>query len=193
VAGLVADLTELVGAPVVGPDGARIGRLVDLAADADDPHPVVTGLVVRSGGGRLAIRAADVAGWNAAAIVLLAGYRSIDTELGLGAALLTRDVLDTQIVDVGGRRVTRVADVMLAERDGRLRVTGVDVGAGAVLRRLGLRRIGARMGERRLPWDELHPLHDRARSLVVDPSPEPPPHRRPLRYPRLGRRLRARS
>lgn len=192
-AGLVADLTELVGVPVVGPDGARVGRLADLAADADDPHPVVTGLVVRSGGRRLAIRAEDVAGWDAAAITLVAGYRSVETEPGLGAALLIRDVLDTQIVDVGGRRVTRVADVALAERHGRVRVTGVDVGAGAVLRRLGLRRVGARLGERRLPWGELHPLHDRARSLVVDAPHEPPPHRRPLRYPLLGRRLRARS
>ena len=191
--GLVADLTELVGAPVVGPGGERVGRLVDLAADADDPHPVVTGLVVRAGGERLAIPAGAVAGWDAAAVTLAAGYRSAEAESELGAALLSRDVLDTQIVDVGGRRVTRVADVMLAERDGRLRVVGVDVGAGAVLRRLGLRRIGARLGERRLPWDELHPLHDRARSLVVDAPPEPPPHRRPLRYPRLGRRLRARS
>jgi hypothetical protein len=141
----------------------------------------------------MSVPAADVALWGSAEIVLSAGYRALDVEPGLAAALLVRDVLDTQIVDVAGHRVTRVADVMLAELDGRLRVVGVDVGAGAVIRRLGLRRLGARLAERRLPWDELHPLHDVARSLVVDPPPEPPPHHRPLRYPRLGRRLRARA
>lgn len=190
---LLADLTELVGARVVGPDGRVVGRLHDLAADSDDPHPVVSGIVVRTGRGRILIPAGDVVRWSTREVVLGPGHAQAGAEQDLGAALLGRDVLDTQIVDVAGHRVTRVADVMLAERNGRLRVVGVDVGAGAVVRRLGLRRLGARLAERRLPWDGLHPLHDRARSLVLEASPEPPPHRRPLRYPRLGRRLRERS
>jgi sporulation protein YlmC with PRC-barrel domain len=193
VSALVADLTQLVGARIVAPDGRVLGRLHDLAADSDDPHPVVSGLVVRSGRRRVLIPAAEVVRWDAREIVLGPGHAQVDAEPELGAVLLGRDVLDTQIVDVAGRRVTRVADVMLTERDGRLRVVGVDVGAGAVVRRLGLARLGARLAERRLPWDGLHPLHDRARSLVLDPLPEPPPHRRPLRYPRLGRRLRGRA
>ena len=172
--------------------GRRLGRLADLAADPDDPHPTVTAVVVRSGRRRATVAAADVTAWGTGALRLRPGARVTDRAPS-GAALIRRDVLDTQIVDVEGRRITRVADVMLAERAGRLRVVGVDVGAGAVLRRLGLRRLGERLGDRRLDWTALHPLHDRARSLLVDPPPHPPPHRRPVRYRRLGRRLRARA
>ncbi len=59
--------------------------------------------------------------------------------------LLVRDVLDTQIVDVVGQRLARVADVVLTRTaDDRLELVGVEVGFGGVLRRLGLRRLAAR-------------------------------------------------
>ena len=45
--------------------------------------------------------------------------------------LLKRDVLDTQIVDVVGQRLARVADVLLARTaGGRLEALGVEVGFG---------------------------------------------------------------
>ena len=54
--------------------------------------------------------------------------------------LLVRDVLDTQIIDVVGHRVSRVSDVVITHRaDGRLEVVAVEVGSAAVFRRLGLR------------------------------------------------------
>jgi hypothetical protein len=53
--------------------------------------------------------------------------------------MLARDVLDTRVYDVPGRRAVRVGDVWL-EHDsrGRLVVTGLEVGTRVVLRRLGL-------------------------------------------------------
>ena len=45
--------------------------------------------------------------------------------------LLDRHVLDSQIVDLAGKRVRRVGDVELAEDAGRLRLVAVDVGAAA--------------------------------------------------------------
>ena len=56
-----------------------------------------------------------------------------------------RDVLDTQIIDLVGQRLARVADVVLTRTaDDRLELVGVEVGFGGVLRRLGLRRLAAR-------------------------------------------------
>jgi len=186
-----ADLTEVLGARVLEADGRLVGRLADLAADPDAPHPTVTGLVVRRRWARTLVPAEAVAEWGTREIHLLRG--AAPGRVPGAAALLRRDVLDTQIVDFRERRVTRVSDVMLESRDGRLEVVGVDVGAGAVARRLGLRRPARWLGERRIAWTELHPLHDRARSLMVSAPSHPPPHRRPVRYVRLGRRLRART
>lgn len=54
------------------------------------------------------------------------------------ALLLGRDVLDTQVFDIAGKRLARVGDVRLEEDQGTLRAVGVEVGVGAVMRRLGL-------------------------------------------------------
>jgi hypothetical protein len=71
--------------------------------------------------------------------------------------LLARDVLDTQVVDLAGRRLTRVSDVlMVAGFDGRPEVAAVDVGAGSLLRRMGFRRLGDRFNPVAVDWAELH-------------------------------------
>ncbi|HEY2762755.1 MAG TPA: hypothetical protein VGJ13_01860, partial [Pseudonocardiaceae bacterium] len=71
--------------------------------------------------------------------------------------LLGRDVLDTQIVDVVGHRLSRVSDVLLGRlSDGRLEVAAVDVGFRAVLRRLGLRWLSEQFVERAVDWRDLH-------------------------------------
>jgi Mg/Co/Ni transporter MgtE len=78
-----------------------------------------------------------------------------------------RDVVDTQIVDVSGRRFVRVADVELERRGDELVVAGVDVGAGSLLRRLGLRRLARRMRGRSVAWEELYATSPAAHALQL--------------------------
>ena len=80
----------------------------------------------------------------------------IEDELAGDELLLARDVLDTQIFDLGGRRLTRVADIELVWRDRELRVVGVDIGAAPLLRRLGLGVFARRAAAKVIPWNELH-------------------------------------
>ena len=56
-----------------------------------------------------------------------------------GEILLNRDVLDRQLIDVNGKRVVRVNDLQIAPLQERYRLIGVDVGARALLKRLGFR------------------------------------------------------
>lgn len=80
--------------------------------------------------------------------------------------LLGRDVLDTQVVDVVGHRLARVSDVLLARLpDGRVEVAAVDVGFGAVVRRLGLRWLGERFPVRTVDWRDLHLTSERGHNL----------------------------
>jgi hypothetical protein len=88
----------------------------------------------------------------------LSSYASLpDPNLEARELLLARDVLDTQIVDLAGRRLSRVSDViMVAGSERRLEVAAVDVGAGSLLRRMGLRRLGDRLDPVVVDWAELH-------------------------------------
>ena len=54
-----------------------------------------------------------------------------------GETALAREVLDHQLVDIDGARVVRASDLYLATVGGPVRLVGVDVGFGSLLRRLG--------------------------------------------------------
>jgi Mg/Co/Ni transporter MgtE len=57
--------------------------------------------------------------------------------------------------------------VDLERRDGQLVLAGVDVGGGALLRRLGLRRLARRFSSRCLPWSELYAASPAAHTVQL--------------------------
>jgi hypothetical protein len=82
--------------------------------------------------------------------------------------LLGRDVLDTQVVDVAGQRLARVADVVLAHRAGGVvEVVGVEVGFAGVLRRLGLGPLARRMQRNNVAWSDLHLTSERGHAVQL--------------------------
>lgn len=89
--------------------------------------------------------------------------------------LLSRHLLDRQIVDLHGNKVVRVNDLRLAEFDHRLRLTGVDVSQKALLRRLGLEKtlgavlkaVGVDLQENTIPWSLVAPLEIRQPDLKL--------------------------
>ncbi|MCL5435467.1 MAG: CBS domain-containing protein [Patescibacteria group bacterium] len=56
---------------------------------------------------------------------------------------LKRDILDKQIVDVGGTRVVRVNDLRIGNFENHTCVLGIDASLRGLLRRLGLEALGA--------------------------------------------------
>jgi len=63
---------------------------------------------------------------------------------------LAEDLLDKQVIDITGKRLVRVNDIAL-EKNGDLKVAGIDVGIGGILRRLGLEKFPMR--SRLIPWE----------------------------------------
>lgn len=156
-------LSRIVGTEVSGLDGTAFGRITDMAITldcADDAAVVDRVLVCSKRRVNLAFE------WIAIAHCGIDGIRvrsrgvpvaSTAEFSGSRELLLCRDVLDTRIVDVIGQRLARVADVVLRRRpDGRLVVVAVEVGFGAVLRRLGLTRMAARSNTDAVAWTDLH-------------------------------------
>jgi hypothetical protein len=158
-------LSRATGQNVWAADGRVIGKLRDLTARLGVEHPVVYRLVIGSRRGLTYL-----VPWTAVATfepseVRLRDVGPLDPFLiGRGEIplepdelLLVRDVLDTQIIDVVGHRLSRVADVVITRlADGGLEVAAVDVGGAAVWRRLGLRWLSERFAGRAVDWHDLH-------------------------------------
>jgi CBS domain-containing protein/sporulation protein YlmC with PRC-barrel domain len=134
-------MTELQGLKVLGPDGERIGKVVE-AAVAPNEHPrrVARFLVGDGGPTRFAVRHDQVRSISLDGIVLadevLIPYRRDESMLLLG-----RDLLDQQIIDVSGQKVVRVNDITLviepaANHHQELWVLEVDIGLRSGFRRL---------------------------------------------------------
>lgn len=151
-------LTELLGRRVVGPGGLPLGRLADVTTHLAAGDAVVDDVVVRDGRTSRVVPWAEVRSIDG--VVELTGPAPGDTG-ATGAPthglLLARDVLDTQVIDLDGRRLARVGEVVLRPTpSGRLAIDSVDTGFGAVCRRLGFTRLGRRLGERTVQWSDLH-------------------------------------
>lgn len=185
---------------VLDSDGRVVGRIADLTADlgSQDTAILVDGLLVqRRGAPDLLVPWAAVASfWHRDSTGLHRAFvlaykaddllefevRSIADGLRAAEILVKRDVLDTQVIDVVGQRLARVADVVLARVPGArvtgarvpetgvpetgvpgkgLELVGVDVGVGGVLRRLGLGTLAARAGENLIAFGDVHLASER--------------------------------
>jgi len=165
-------LTEETGQPVIDAEGRTLGRLRELTVAAHDEQAAVVHLGVRRGRAPLRwYRWRDVVSFERTG-VLLGPAAEPGGEPPPGELWLWRDVLDAQILDAAGARLERVGDLVLVRVDHRLQVVAVQFGAGPVLRRLGLRRLSARVPTVSVPWAELHLAsgHGLATQLAAAPG-----------------------
>jgi CBS domain-containing protein len=168
-------LSDFLRADVVDVHQKTVGSVRDLIVRVQEPYPVVTAVVLRPrGGAPETIAWQNVRAWDDRELSLnvpaaqLTPYANADSELWL-----SRDVLDKQIVDTDGRRVVRVNDLQLQERDAQLLLVGVDIGARGLMRRIGVEKWGRRMRrltgadfpQRIVSWDAVDPVESDERSV----------------------------
>lgn len=167
-------LTELTGLRLEGPNGVRIGHVLD-AAIAPREHPRrVSTYLFGDRRTRFQFRYDQVASITSDRIVLtddnFAPYHPDDYRL-----LLAHALLDQQIVDVNGRKVVRVNDIALRieHTSGRDELWIQDVGVGlrgafrrlteGILPRRLIRRLQQKFPEIAIPWEYCN---------IVEPDPQ---------------------
>lgn len=165
-------LAALVGSPVTNPAGESVGELKDVVVrwTKTAAHPAASAFILRAGKRDFLISARWIE-IRAPALVRLkssAAYtRSVERHHADVA--LAHDVLDRQIIDIGGRDVVRPSDVYLLDRDDALLLIGIEVGARALFRRLGPQRLRTKpRPERVIDWAAV-----RSFSITHDESSKP--------------------
>lgn len=168
-------MTELTGLKVLSPHGERIGKVVDAAiAPAENPRRIARFLVGDGGKTRFVVRQEQVRSISLDGLVLadeqLIPYRHDESFL-----LLRKDLMDQQIIDMGGHKVVRVNDITLViEAFGERRelwVLEVDVGLRSAFRRLlegvvpplTIRKLQEPIKPNSIPWDYCN---------IIEPDPQ---------------------
>lgn len=133
--------SELVGLPILGPKGEKLGRLVDLWIDGSDPaYPPVRAIAIRR-------RRKDQVRRIAWSDVVELGQRHLRVrrveellrppQRMPNEISVAEDVIDRQLVDTNGAKVRRANDLHFLFLRGELRLAHVDVGFRALIRRVG--------------------------------------------------------
>src|SRR5512142_2975167 len=137
----MAYLSEILGRPVTDLDGKAVGKLKDVVVRpwAEFPHPLIEAVSVETKEGeRRILPFSAVAALLSPVIPLKYRAEELPTfDLKEDDVLLSRDVLDKQIIDTDGARVVRVNDVELVRVNGTIYVSNVDISWLGILRRMG--------------------------------------------------------
>ncbi|MCU1395563.1 MAG: proteinMgtE intracellular protein [Ilumatobacteraceae bacterium] len=168
----LVSVAGLIGRPVTLRDGRDVGRVVDFVVRGTDRgYPGVTGLVARVGRRRVFVPIADVAELRPTGVTMSTSHLDVrDFERRDGEVLLMGDVVDHQLVDIDGVQIVRASDLYLSGAAGPVRLVGVEVGVGTLLRRLGPARFRTRATpERVIDWADIEPL-SRAGAVQIDRS-----------------------
>ncbi len=159
-------LSQMLGKPVVDSAGERIGVISDLAISTGEVFPRITSLAFQ-GPGKVPFMISwrkYVNEFSEEGITL--HLPSVDIRFSYlqpDEVLLTRDLLNRQIVDTQGLKVVRVNDLKLSASGTQLRLLGAEVGFRGILRGLSPRLeqaalaatklFGRRLEEQIIAWN----------------------------------------
>jgi magnesium transporter len=146
-----------------------VGECVDiLVGGLERPYPPLLALALRNGDSESHFILAEQISSLFPSINLNVPQTEIEPYEPRGDELwLIDQVLDRQIVDTEGRRVVRVNDLQIMRVGDQFCLTGVDIGAQGLLRRLGLGKpaqavanaLGGSLPSGVIPWQDVAPLH----------------------------------
>jgi magnesium transporter len=143
-------LSKLLGSPVRDSADKSAGTLHDLVVSSASAYPTVTALAVKRRGRVLYATWDQVTSFEESGSMLHVPAADLaPREVRPGELMLSATFLDKQLVDTEGRKVIRVNDIQLLRSGAEVHVVGVDVSSNAILRRVGLARVGDRLAKGR--------------------------------------------
>jgi len=143
-------------------DGIKVGFLDDVVFLSKET-PIVTKLLIKTKNKDILVSIDFLVKINKN-IYIKKNYE--ETSLSEDEIYILRNLLDKQIIDIKGRKIVRVNDVVLQKEKNQWYLMGVDIGILGILRRLGLSKLGEkilgilklRFSSKFLSWAEIQPL-----------------------------------
>jgi len=143
-------LSKLLGSPVKDVENKSAGTLHDLVVNTTQAYPRVAAVAVRRRGKVLFAAWDAVSSFEESGLMLrIPGSELAERGLGPDELPLSATFLDKQLVDTEGRKVIRVNDIQLLRNGPFVHVAAVDVSSNAILRRVGLAKVGDRIAKTR--------------------------------------------
>jgi magnesium transporter len=172
-------LSDILGHAVLDSADRKVGVLHDVVAHMGPSFPVVTKVRVRVRRRGMEkprlqfVSWSEVLGMEGPNLILKTSLPAEERQLHERELLLWKNVLDKQMVDVSGRKVVRVNDVVLGTIGRTARVTGVAIGGAAMLRRLGFLRFARllpfwKLRDTVVPWESVVPLDYTATNVQLN-------------------------
>jgi magnesium transporter len=142
-------VSKLLGQSVRDAQNKSVGSLADFVVECCQTYPRVTAVVIKRRGRRIVVPWPQVASIEESGCILTVPNQELaDVQAEPGERLLAESFLDKQLVDRDGRKLIRVNDIQLARTGDNLYVVGVDISSGALLRRLGLAKVGEALSKK---------------------------------------------
>ncbi|HLO24511.1 MAG TPA: CBS domain-containing protein [Geobacteraceae bacterium] len=169
-------LSSVLGKPVINQQGQEIGKLWDLVMIPGEGFPEVSHLLVKKGKLIFSFPWHEIILFNSFVISVRTRSTEMSSYLSReGEILVSRDILDKQIVDVEGAKVVRVNDLKLRSDKALLNIISVDIGFRGLLRRLGYERFWERISTRlhkelphqEISWEYVQPLGANVSKLTL--------------------------
>jgi magnesium transporter len=169
-------VSEVLGKPILDAAGEEIGRVKDFIVSPGEIFPKVAFVVVTTPRSQMTIPWEQVAFFNKKFLSL----NVLQKEIKSGSSkesdiLVSRDILDKQIVDVNGAKVVRVNDLKLGNVKGYFCLVAADVGIRGLIRRLLGRQLKDQLGRvihhrfthQLIGWNYLEPLKPKITRLAL--------------------------
>ena len=134
----ILHLSSVVKSALVDRNGDRLGRVEDLIVKlGDNPHPPLSGLVVRIGQRSLFVPIDRIAAIDPGRVEMVGDTVNLQRfERRPGELLLVKDLLARHLINLQGARLIRANEIEIARLDGRWEIVGVDPSPRVALRRL---------------------------------------------------------
>ncbi len=155
-----AQLSEVLGRPILAADGQRLGKLSDVIVTLPERghYPAVSGLVAKVGGRLLYVNIGIVATLSSEIRLTTARIDVRPFERRDGEVLLRSDVLGHRLIDVPRGRLVRAYDLELEELDGGWRLVRIDTRGRRRLSRLLPGGPGTSQAGEARDWSEFEAL-----------------------------------
>lgn len=127
-------VSQLLGKSIYYQD-KPFGTIIDMAIFANRPQAPISKFEIKRGKKKLTVSPQAIA-YNGKQFILKTSQIPL-LPYDHNDFYLAEDLLDKQVIDVDGKRLVRVNDIML-EGDNELHVAGIDIGFPGILRRLGV-------------------------------------------------------